>query len=274
MINYLDLFSGCGGFRYGLQQAGVSIDHEYHSDIDKYANETYARHFKGSTALGNIQTIKPIDGKINGHKINLITFGFPCQDLSIAGKGAGLEGSRSGLFYEATRLIRELKPEIFIFENVKGLLSHSEGRAFTEVLRTIADIGLYDCEWQLLNTRWFLPQNRERVYFIGRFRAKSNAPIFPIIGPGKKPNKAQQKARGKRQWVSSTLYTKADRGDGTYIIESGRCRTFTDVECCRLHGFPDDWVSHLSYNQAMKQMGNTVSPAVTTEIFKRLYKDK
>jgi DNA (cytosine-5)-methyltransferase 1 len=179
-INYLDLFSGCGGFRYGLKMAGVALGYESHSDIDKHANSTYARHYKESEAIGDIKSIKPVRGKLNGHKINLITFGFPCQDLSVAGKGEGFSGDRSSLFYEATRLIRELRPEIFIFENVKGLFSNKEGRTFTDVLREIADIGLYECEWQLLNTRWFLPQNRERIYFIGHHGGQARRQVFPI----------------------------------------------------------------------------------------------
>jgi len=303
-INYLDLFSGCGGFRYGLEKAGANIGYEAHSDIDKYANITYKLKFQQSEALNDIKSIKPIQGKINGHKINLITFGFPCQDVSVAGKGAGLKGSRSGLFYEATRLIRELKPEVFIFENVKGLFSHNEGKTFTDVLREIADIGLYDCEWQLLNTRWFLPQNRERVYFIGHIRGKSRQKVFPII-PSEKL--CYKKSEGTFQEFSNCLTTRNAKSrlgaDYTWVITPRRfenkrqngsglstescftlttqdrhgifinndVRELTPIECCRLHGFPDDWVSHLSDNQAYKQMGNTVSPVVTTKIFEKLY---
>lgn len=181
-MNYLDLFSGCGGFRLALAKNHITPEYEAHSEIDKYASKIYARHFPKSEALGDVRTIKSSDGTINGHKIHLITFGFPCQDLSLAGKRAGLEGSRSGLFYEATRLIKELKPEVFIFENVKGLFTSQAGADFTTILREITDIGLYECQWQMLNTRWFLPQNRERIFFIG-FIAKSTRgrkQIFPF----------------------------------------------------------------------------------------------
>ena len=184
-VNYLDLFSGCGGFRLGLQKAGIVPENEFHSEIDKYADQIYTKHYPQSENLGDVTKITT-DGTIQGHKIDLITFGFPCQDLSVAGKGTGLEGARSGLFYEATRLIRELKPDIFIFENVKGLLTSKSGEDFKAVLQEIADIGLYDCQWQLVNTRWLLPQNRERVFFVGIATGskRSGQQIFPFTEDG------------------------------------------------------------------------------------------
>ncbi|MEN6414402.1 MAG: DNA (cytosine-5-)-methyltransferase [Veillonellales bacterium] len=175
-MNYLDLFSGIGGFALGIQQAGIKIDTHYFSEVDKYAIKIYKQHFPEAIEFGDIRGVK---GENLG-RINLITFGFPCQDLSIAGKRAGLEGSRSGLFFEAKRLIQECKPDIFIFENVAGLLTSNEGKDFEVVLREIADIGLYECEWQLLNTSWFLPQNRERVYFIGHLGERGGQKVFPI----------------------------------------------------------------------------------------------
>ena len=78
------------------------------------------------------------------------------------------------------RLVRYLKPSIFIFENVEGLLTSNDGKDFEVVLREIADVGLYECEWQLLNTSWFLPQNRERVYFIGHLAERGGRKVFPI----------------------------------------------------------------------------------------------
>jgi len=175
-ITYLDLFLGIGGFTLGLLQAGFEFDKHYFSEIDKYATKIYKQHFPEAIELGDVSRI---DGTKLG-RIDLITFGFPCQDLSIAGKRKGLGGSRSGLFFEATRLIRQLKPATFIFENVKGLLTSNNGKDFEVVLREIADIGLYECEWQLLNTSWFLPQNRERIYFIGHLGKGCGRKIFPI----------------------------------------------------------------------------------------------
>ncbi len=178
---YIDLFSGVGGFSKGFEDAGLNIKHHYFSEIDKHAIAVYKYHFKNANYVGSVTDVSGIElrRKHPGAKF-IITFGFPCQDLSIAGKGKGLSGERSGLFFEAIRIVKEVKPEVFIFENVKGLLSSNEGKDFETVLRTIADIGLYECEWQLINTRWVLPQNRERIYFVGHLGGRSRPRVFPF----------------------------------------------------------------------------------------------
>ncbi len=174
-INHLDLFSGIGGFSLGLKQAGIEPDWIDFSDIDKYANKLFKRRFPNAKELGSITDIQ--SEKLP--KIDLITFGFPCQDLSIAGKRGGLQANRSSLFFEAIKIIRNKKPKYFIFENVKGLFSSNGGKDFDVILRTISDIG-YDGQWELCNTRWYLPQNRERVYFVGHIRGESRPKVFPI----------------------------------------------------------------------------------------------
>lgn len=175
-MRYMDLFSGIGGFALGLRQAGIEFEEHWFSEIDKNAINIYKKHFPKAKELGDVRTIRDF----SGIKADIITFGFPCQDLSVAGKRRGLAGARSGLFFEAMRIIRELKPQYFIFENVKGLLTNNRGADFVRCLREIADIGIYECEWQLVNTRWVLPQNRERVYFVGRLGGQSGAKIFPL----------------------------------------------------------------------------------------------
>jgi len=176
-IIYLDLFSGIGGFAKGFQDAGLNIVKHYFSEIDKHAIAVYKNNFKNAQYAGDV---KSVSRRTIAERPNIVTFGFPCQDLSVAGKGKGLAGERSGLFFEAIRIIKEFKPEVFIFENVKGLLSSNNGKDFELVLRTIADIGLYGCEWQLVNTAWVLPQNRERVYFVGHLTGASRPEVFPF----------------------------------------------------------------------------------------------
>jgi DNA (cytosine-5)-methyltransferase 1 len=173
----IDLFSGAGGFTKGLLDAGFEFKHIFYSDVDKYANAVYSYNYEGHIGLNDVRTIK---AELIPQGRSVVTFGFPCQDVSIAGKRAGFDGKRSSLFFEAIRIIRDIKPDIFIFENVKGLFSSNEGRDFATVLRTIADIGLYDCEWQLVNTKWVLPQNRERVFFVGHLRGSSWGKVFPF----------------------------------------------------------------------------------------------
>jgi len=192
-MNYLDLFSGIGGFHLGLEQAGFKFDWVGFSEIDKYATQIYRKRFPDAEELGSIVNIRPESLP----EINLVTFGFPCQDLSVAGKRKGFSGKRSVLFFEAMRIIEYTKPDIFIFENVKGLFSSNEGRDFEAVLRTVADIGIYECEWQLCNTRWFLPQHRERIMFVGHLRGRSRPKVFPFRESDFKFKKSHGKPRSR-----------------------------------------------------------------------------
>ena len=224
-INYIDLFSGIGGFAKGIEDAGIKIKNHYYSEIDKHCIAVYEKHFPKAKQLGDIKSIKTNDisniiSKVG--QIDLITFGFPCQDLSVAGKGKGLDGNRSGLFFEAIRLIKEIKPTTFIFENVKGLLTNNNGKDFVRCLQEISNIGLYDCEWQLVNTSWFLPQNRERIYFIGHFREKSRFKVFPIRENYCKTSVLQGQQNSKSETITNTITARTGEAKsfGTYVIES------------------------------------------------------
>ena len=188
-MKLLDLFSGIGGFHLGLEQSGFEFDWVGYSEIDKFANELYKRRFPNAEQLGDIKSIRPE----RLPDIDIVTFGFPCQDLSIAGKRGGLQANRSSLFFEAMRIIGVKKPKYFIFENVKGLFSSNEGKDFDIILRTVADFG-YDGQWQLLNTRWFLPQNRERVYFVGHIRGEGRPKVFPIVEEIRMASKSRESA--------------------------------------------------------------------------------
>ena len=174
-INLLDLFSGIGGFHLGLEKAGFKVN-AYNSEIDKYAIEVYKNNFKNSNYVGSVKDVQ----QKNLPKIDAITFGSPCQDFSIAGKRKGLEGNRSSLISEAIRLICECRPSFFIWENVKGTFSSNNGQDFWAIIQAFTNIGGYRLEWQLLNTNWFLPQNRERVYLVGYAPKGSRGQIFPI----------------------------------------------------------------------------------------------
>ena len=118
-MNHLDLFSGIGGFSLAIQRVGIEHGWHGYSEIDTYANDIFRRHFSEAEKLGRIESIQPGDLP----RLDLVTFGFPCQDVSIAGKRGGLTASRSGLYFEAMRIIRAKRPRYIIFENVKGLFS-------------------------------------------------------------------------------------------------------------------------------------------------------
>lgn len=177
-IILLDLFSGIGGFSKGLSDAGFNITKHYFSEIDKHAIAVYKYQFKNSEYVGSVTDL---DGRTITRP-NIITFGSPCQDFSVAGKRAGMEGQRSSLIGEALKLITECRPDVFIWENVKGVFSSNSGADFWAIIQAFANIGGYRLEWQLLNTSWFLPQNRERIYLIGHLaESKRNfRQVFPI----------------------------------------------------------------------------------------------
>tara|TARA_R110000822_G_scaffold3706_2_gene16036 strand:- start:467 stop:1840 length:1374 start_codon:yes stop_codon:yes gene_type:complete len=182
-INQLDLFSGIGGFHLGFEKAGYDVT-SYFSEVDKHAIAVYKHKFKNSTYVGSVTDVRGADLP----KIDLITFGSPCQDFSMAGKRRGMEGERSSLITEAIRLIDECRPSVFIWENVKGTFSSNNSEDFWAIIQTFANIGGYRIEWQLLNTSWFLPQNRERIYLVGYSTATKRdwSGVFPI---GSKSNK-------------------------------------------------------------------------------------
>ena len=174
-ITVLDLFSGIGGFHLGLKGAGFEIE-SYFSEVDKYAIQVYQNNFKEAKYVGSVTDVRGTDLP----RINAITFGSPCQDFSLAGKRKGMEGNRSSLITHAIRLIDECRPDFFIWENVKGTFSSNNGEDFWAIIQAFTNIGGYRLEWQLLNTKWFLPQNRERIYLVGYLGNGSGGQVFPI----------------------------------------------------------------------------------------------
>jgi DNA (cytosine-5)-methyltransferase 1 len=176
-ITQLDLFSGIGGFHLGFEKAGYKVT-SFFSEVDKHAIAVYKHQFQDSTYVGSVTDVRGADLP----SIDLITFGSPCQDFSLAGKRAGMEGQRSSLILEAIRLIHECRPRVFVWENVKGTFSSNNGADFWAIIQAFANIGGYRLEWQLLNTSWVLPQNRERIYLVGYSTAPERdwRGVFPI----------------------------------------------------------------------------------------------
>ena len=190
-INHLDLFSGIGGFSKAIEELGIKTKYLGFSDIDKYANEVFQRRFAHGTKLGDIVSIKSEELP----NIDLVTGGFPCQAFSIAGKRQGFDDTRGTLFFEIARILSDFNeqgrpvPHV-ILENVKGLLSHDSGRTLAKVYEVLTDLG-YVVDWAVWNTRWFLPQNRERIFLVchhtSRYPGGKGRPkVFPVKRDDKK----------------------------------------------------------------------------------------
>lgn len=205
-INVLDLFSGTGGFSLGLKRAGFNIQNHYFSEVDKHAIANYSYNFPGAQYAGSVTDVRGADlGRIDA-----ITFGSPCQDFSVAGKGCGLGGDRSSLIRHAIRLIRECRPKFFIWENVKGVFSSNSGADFAAIIQAFADIGGYRLEWQLLNTAWFIPQNRERIYLVGLLGAGSGRALFSDI------EKLERATQGSEQAATVRTLTAGGNSGGMH----------------------------------------------------------
>lgn len=157
-MTHASLFSGIGGFDLGLELAGVETVAQ--CEIDEHARVVLAHHWPEVTRYHDITKL---DGRdLRG--VDVITGGFPCQDLSVAGKRKGLSGARSGLFYELARVVEEARPRLLLWENVPGLLNADERGAMGTVLGELADIGYSGC-WRVLDSQFHgVPQRRRRVF--------------------------------------------------------------------------------------------------------------
>ena len=180
-MKFVDFFAGIGGIRLGLEQAG----HECvgFCEWDKYARAAYKAMYdtEGEWENHDVRTVKPYDVP----DADLWCFGFPCQDISVAGKQKGLqEGERSGLFYEIMRLLagrrKEDRPRWLLVENVKNLLSIGNGFDFARLLLEVGGYG-YSIQWQVLNSKDFgVPQNRERGFIVGYLGDIGGREVFPL----------------------------------------------------------------------------------------------
>ena len=226
----LDLFSGIGGFHEGFRRAGYQFDWVGFSEIDKYASAVYKYNYKESEELGDITTIQP--GRDTPDNIDILCAGFPCQAFSVAGKRLGFDDTRGTLFFEIARILRHYrdvgKPiSCFLLENVKGLLSHDNGRTFATIYRVLNNLG-YTIEFQLLNTRWWLPQNRERIYIVGYIGNRGGPQVFPIGYSDEIFAKSRRKRSVKNQ-LATTITQNLKRGvhsGGETLIQTFTERSF------------------------------------------------
>lgn len=212
---FLDLFSGIGGFRLGMEQAGHTC--VGHVEIDKFANISYEAIHKPKEEefhATDITKVTDDEWRSLSGAVDVICGGFPCQAFSIAGRRRGFQDTRGTLFFEVARAAKQIKSRILFLENVKGLLSHDKGETFRVILSTLDEIG-YDAEWEVLNSKDFgVPQNRERVFIIGHLRGTGGREVFPIGHYGKKTNE-------KRKLAANTITARYEgNGVGSYIVES------------------------------------------------------
>lgn len=224
MPTYGSLFSGVGGFDMGFDQA--KYDCVFQVEWDKNCQQILAKHWPEVPKWLDVQ-------EVNGAEVppcDVLTFGSPCQDLSVAGKRAGLDGTKSSMFYEATRIIKEMRnatesvyPRIVVWENVPGALSSNNGADFGQVLDTLAECGAVDIQWSILDAQHFgVPQRRRRIFVVAIFdpTAAEQCPetLLPVIEGSRGDFK---KSRTARQGVARNVEGSIDTSDEQIVDTVG-----------------------------------------------------
>ena len=198
----VSLFAGIGGFDLALERNGVEVVAT--CEIDKHAQKILTRHFPKAQLFDDVSTLTGEDLFNAGFDSSgIIVGGFPCQDVSVAGKRAGLTNAdgthtRSGLFWEVIRLLKETQAKYFILENVPGLLSSNSGEDFAVILGALDELG-YGIAWRILDAQYFgVPQRRRRIFIVGCLGDDGSAPSEILsIAEGRAGYLAASEQKGK-----------------------------------------------------------------------------
>ncbi len=292
-LTFIDLFAGIGGIRQGFEDQNTKC--VFSSEWDKFSAKTYEANY-GEPPYGDITQINEKD--IPKHDVLLA--GFPCQPFSNIGKRQGFGHETQGtLFFDVLRILKYHMPKMFLLENVPGLLTIQKGETFRVILENLEDLG-YTVFYDVLDAQNFgLPQVRKRVVIVGfhpdlnissfAFPQGSNEVRVPVSSILEKNPKGYdisehlqqsylfKKDDGKPQVIDNTSdiqvktlvasYHKIQRLTGTFIKEGDTgLRLFSELECKRLMGFPDDFLIPVSRTQMYRQMGNSVAVPMIKEV--------
>jgi DNA (cytosine-5)-methyltransferase 1 len=301
----VSMFAGIGGMDLGVLGGFKFLDSRYKkldtevvlaSDFDSKAMETYRDNFSHNYLVEDIRNISSKDLP----KYDILTGGFPCQSFSVAATNPprlGYEDERGQLFFELVRILRETKPQCFIAENVKGLLSANDRRAFPLVLAEFENAG-YFVKWQVLNAADFgVPQKRQRVFLVGfkkrqayeafEFPKPLNAivPLEAVLEDGPIDESfffSKRAVQGMRNTKNSKIMNKGRAQDTSLpcntvgahlakvslnstdpvLLDGGRYRMFTPREVARIQSFPDKFKLPGNRTTTYRGLGNAVAPVM------------
>lgn len=218
-IRVAELFAGIGGFRLGLEQASQRYKTVYANEWNKYAAQIYRKHWNDNTL--HEADITQVDAS-NIPDCELVVGGFPCQPFSIGGKRKGFADFRGTLFFEIARIAEHKRPKILLLENVKSLLSAQEGFCFLSILDKLDELG-YNVEGKVLNTKYWLPQTRERTFLIGHLREKSRSQVLRF---GETESSSIEEISGGQQTAQLahclTATDAKQHGDGNYVLMTNK----------------------------------------------------
>jgi DNA (cytosine-5)-methyltransferase 1 len=277
-----------------LKNLGINFEHVFSCEIDKYARDSIKANYKPGILYEDITT--------RDHSalpdIDLYVCGFPCQPFSVAGKRKGVDDPRGTIFWHCLETIKEKLPFVFILENVKGILSINKSRTFQNIIKSLKNIGMYNVEWKVMNTKDYgIPQNRERVYIVG-IREDFGKEFFWPMERSASPliNIVDSSNRNCREICDSAKELLLSIPDDSIFIDLNfrnnkfpnsnvvcptilaSCRTWcvtesryaNIVELLSLQGFPKDFNQVVSNTQMKRQIGNSMSVNVVEAILKNL----
>lgn len=275
-LKYFSIFSGIGGFEYGIEQSCIDATCVGHSEINKYAESIYQAHYGGHN-YGDANYINTSELP----EFNFLVGGFPCQSFSSAGYQMGFDDTRGTLFFEIARILKDKRPQYILLENVKNLLSHDGGNTFHKITQVLAELG-YVLEWKIYNSKDYqTPQHRERIYIRGHLASigGGSPKLLPFEREGGKSIKRIFKEE-MTQINENSDFNQTNDGRKINIIGNSipsghntanvfddkglfptlkrchykdppkvkvtldgkdRVRRLTPLECERLQGFPDDY---------------------------------
>lgn len=313
MLKLATVFSGIGAIEHALEKMNIPFETVFACEIDKNTRECYkANHIIKDEVF--YEDIRNLDANQYKGQVDLFVGGSPCQSFSIAGLKAGLEDTRGTLFFEFARIVKEVQPKVFIYENVKHLLHHDKGNTW-KVIQDVFDSLGYDYKFKVLNAKNYgIPQNRERIFVIGfqkNFRETLPKKIRDWSFPSPKkleiylqdlleaPQKISEKyylSEKMKKYVLSlgtkgfynppdidrpightlvaTYYKMHRAGVDNYVTTNGRLRRLTPRECLRLMGFSDSFKITHSDTSMYKMAGNSIVVDVLVEVLKSIYIDE
>ena len=306
-LTAVSLFAGVGGFDLAMERNGINVVAAV--EIDKHARGVLEKQFPNTKLFNDVTEVTGEQLKSAGFipERGIITGGFPCQDLSVAGKRAGLAWKRSGLYWEIIRLVDELAPAYIVLENVPGLLTSNRGRDMGAVIGALVD-RRYGVSWRVLDAQNFgVPQRRRRVFIVGCAgddgitSSEVLALSEGLRGDNSQNKKPRESIAGntgtsiaesniKLTAFGKTGFGKYTEGELTPLQASSHkratenivvtqgttnattVRRITPVECERLQGFPDNWTEGQPDGHRFKQTGNAIAVPVVEWIMARLVK--
>ena len=292
-----------------LKNLGVPFSHEFSSDIDKFCIQSIKANYKPKVLFGDLDGPFPC-GDITKRDvkdvpdIDLYVCGFPCQPFSAAGRKNGFEHKSGNVFWSCFEVINAKKPKYFILENVRGLLSNDKGKTWKTIWEALNKLQGYAIDWKILNTKDYgIPQNRERLFIVGRkgstpFNWPSSVPLVRKLSEYVDTENRERKQYSETReayikkysshvfldscWVSMDNRRKQKMRLGTEIascvcarshvvcLYNGLHRDATCGELLQLQGFQDDFNQVVSKTQIKKQIGNSMSVNVLEKIIKSL----